>query len=69
MNYYYINAEICESYPNYEFVLKARTLESATNKAHKIIKQDYPEDYRHAKGNTSIREVTAETLLAYLTLN
>lgn len=69
MKHYYINAEICEGYPNYEFVLKARTLESATRKAHKIIKQDYPEDYKHAKGNTLIREITAEELLEYLTLN
>jgi len=49
MNYYYISAEIAENMPDYNFVLKAKTCNSAVNKAFKIIKADYGDYFNNDK--------------------
>jgi hypothetical protein len=66
MKNYYIRAEICEGYPDYEFVIKANSLDIAISKANKILKADYPEEYR--KDNFYCTHITAEELLERMTL-
>jgi hypothetical protein len=41
--YYFINAEISEDMPNYDFIVEAETAEEAREKASKILDKDYPD--------------------------
>jgi hypothetical protein len=70
MKNYYIYATLNDYMPCYDFVIKAKTLESAKNKAEKILKTDYPEQWNDRHGiDYTCREITAEGLLKALTLN
>jgi len=70
MQNYYIRAEVCEGYPDYEFVLKAKTQVQAEKQAKKILMTDYPEIFVGKYADRFLcKEITAEQLLAQLTLN
>lgn len=56
IKYYFVTAEIGEGYPDYEFIIKETTLNKAEKKAHKIIKNDYPDNYEYIKKDTHIEE-------------
>ena len=67
MKHYFVNFEVDEGVPDYEFVIKAESLSKAREKANIIIKQDYPEAYE--KDNFKCNKITAEQLLDLLTIN
>ena len=67
MKHYYIRAEINEEYPDYDFVVRARSLDGALTIANEILEKDYPEEYR--KDNFYCKMITAKELLAILTIN
>jgi hypothetical protein len=72
MKNYYIRADLGDGIPSYDFVIRAKTLINAENKAWKILRQDYSEVFtekRFRTGDFSICEITAEELLKRLTLN
>lgn len=72
MKYFYVIADIGDGIPSYDFCLRAKTQQSAENKAWKILKADYPECFGTKSwrtGDFSICEITAEQLLKRLTLN
>lgn len=69
MKYYFITFELGDGIPNYDFVIRAKTLKSAENIARKILKQDYPMEWKIQKGDFGCGETTAEQLLKDLTLN
>ena len=70
MKNYYIRAEVCEGYPDYKFVLKAKTQTEALKQARNILRQDYPESFEGKYDDRfSCYEITAEQLLGQLTLN
>ncbi len=53
--------------PNYDFVIKAKSLKEAENMAYKVIKADYP-DYTQAHEQFSCHEISANDLLERLTI-
>lgn len=67
MRNYYVVVEIEEGMPDYNFVLKAKSLKEAEDEAYKIIKSDYP-DYTQAHESFNCREISADDLLERLTL-
>jgi len=70
MKNYYIRAEVCEGYPDFDFVLKAKTQAQAQKQAKKILMTDYPDIFVGKYADRfSCYEITAEQLLAQLTLN
>lgn len=70
MKNYYIRAEVCEEYPDYDFVIKAKTQEEAEKIAKNILIQDYPDIFVGKYADRfSCYEITAEELLRNLTIN
>jgi hypothetical protein len=70
MKHYFIRAEVCEGYPDYEFVLKEKTQKQAESRAKKILMQDYPDIFKGKYADRfSCYEITAEDLIKILTLN
>ena len=47
MKHYYINTELGDGIPNYDFVIKAKNIDIANLKAHKILKSDYPDQWNY----------------------
>lgn len=58
-----------EGMPNYDFIVKAKGLEDAFEIAGKILKADYPENWKYNKNDFSVRFTTAKELLKTMTLN
>jgi len=69
MKNYYVNCDVGEGYPNYDFVVIAKTLKEATKIGGKILKEDYPENWEYNKNDFSVEEITAEQLLLKMTIN
>lgn len=70
MKHYFIRAEIEESYPDYEFVIKAKTQEEAEKLAQKELTESYPDIFVGKYADRfSCYEITAEELLQRLTIN
>ena len=66
---YYVNCDVGEGYPSYDFVVKAKTLKEAIRLAGKELKYSYPENWEYNKNDFSVCEITANELLERLTLN
>jgi len=68
MKNYYIQADILEYMPRYDFVVQAETMEEARAKAWEIVERDYDIiDMKYA--NIDAREVTPEKLLELMTID
>ena len=65
MKNYYINQELGEGIPDYNFIVKAEASEEAHEIATRIIKADYP-DYEI---NYSCRPMSVNAIIKSLTLN
>lgn len=68
MNHYYINCELGEGIPDYNFVIQAKDNEEARAEAWVIFEKDYP-DYSMKQRQIQCAEVTADQLLERLTIN
>jgi len=63
MKNYYIRAEVCEGYPDYDFAIKAKTQAEAQKQAKKILMTDYPDIFIGKYADRfSCYEITAELL-------
>lgn len=71
MKNYYVSCELEEGTPDYNFVIKAENQDEADEKAFTIILKDYPEYEKNndSQYNFSVKEITADELLAKMTLN
>jgi len=70
MKTYYIRAEIGEGYPDYDFVIKAKSQKEAERIAKKILKADYPDIFVGKYADRfSCHEITGKQLLEQLTIN
>lgn len=69
MKNYYIRAEVAEDYPDYDFVIQAKTQKQAESKAKKILMQDYPDIFVGKYADRfSCYEVSPDQLLNILTI-
>ena len=69
MKHYYISFELGDGIPDYDFVLRAKNIDIAMLKARKILRQDYPMEWRIQKGDFGCSEITADELLQRMCLN
>jgi hypothetical protein len=71
MKNYYVRADLGEEVPSYDFIVKAKTQEEAEKLAEKELKESYAEQWSYGVGGIdfSCYEITAEELLARLTIN
>jgi len=70
MKHYYIQAEVGEGYPDYDFVIKAKNDTQARKEAKKILMQDYPEVFTGKYADRFFcDEVNGEKLLHIMTIN
>jgi hypothetical protein len=67
--YFFVSAQISEDYPNYNFVVRARKIEDATDIAERTISDDYPDFNCVAFDRDTIKEITGDKLIERLLIN
>lgn len=68
MEYYYVSYEVSESYPSYNFIIKAENWAEAKELAEKEIATSYPEEWEDNK-DYYLAETNVYDLLKRLKIN